>query len=244
MSNILTKDLQITTSFCDYDFRLGIYHTFNLLMDIATVQSEESSFGLTEMAQKGLFWVAVRTKVHFHLRPRLLERVTLSTWPAAPEERAYRCMRYYEMKDQSGSLIIEAKNEWAALSITSGRPPPISLAYPPDFKAIERTSCPGDFSHIEPDFAPEEERGEYIVRATDIDGSKHMNNTAYIRVLMDAFSVKEQKELAIKDIEVAYRAQCFEGERLKIMVRKIDNGHEAALFKEDGQTALLARITG
>lgn len=41
------------------------------------------------------------------------------------------------------------------------------------------------------DFTPDDFARNYTVRPTDIDFGRHMNNVAYIRVLLDCFSAKQ-----------------------------------------------------
>ena len=70
-----------------------------------------------------------------------------------------------------------------------------------------------------------------------------MNNVAYIRAVLSAFSCSELESMNITSLEVAYRAQCYEGEVLSIRKRIVDNGMEIGVVKEDGKTATTLSIT-
>ena len=56
----------------------------------------------------------------------------------------------------------------------------------------------------------------YTVRPTDIDFGQHMNNVAYIRVLLDCFSAAQIASGKIASIEAHYAAPCLEGETLSV----------------------------
>ena len=70
-----------------------------------------------------------------------------------------------------------------------------------------------------------------------------MNNAAYVRAIAGAFSSKDWSDLRIREMEVAFRSPCFEGETLEIHRRHADGGTEIRLSRE-GKTIALARIVG
>jgi len=48
----------------------------------------------------------------------------------------------------------------------------------------------------------------YAVRSTDIDLGHHMNNVAYVRLLLDCFSAKELASGNIQSVELHYSTPC------------------------------------
>ena len=71
-----------------------------------------------------------------------------------------------------------------------------------------------------------------------------MNNAAYIKILFGAFSCAQLDEMNIKDVEVAFRTPCFEGDTLTICRRNVENGIEVGIFRpESVKPAFVARIS-
>ena len=69
-----------------------------------------------------------------------------------------------------------------------------------------------------------------------------MNNVAYIRAVLGVFSTKEIEAMNINEIEVAYRTQCYEGEKLTFLAKNEENCREIGIIKQDGTTACVVRI--
>ena len=84
----------------------------------------------------------------------------------------------------------------------------------------------------------------YAVRSTDIDLGHHMNNVAYVRLLLDCFSAKELASGNIQSVELHYSTPCFEGEALTVYKKSLDDGTcRIGIVKPDGKTASQACVT-
>ena len=84
----------------------------------------------------------------------------------------------------------------------------------------------------------------HLVRATDIDMGRHMNNVVYIRLLLDCFSAKELASGNIQSVELHYSTPCFEGEALTVYKKSLDDGTcRIGIVKPDGKTASQACVT-
>lgn len=239
MENKLDKEIVITPSLCDGTGRLGYANAFALFMDIASEHAENIGFGNSAMMQKGLFWLTVRTRICFYKRPRIMSATTVSTWPGRAEK--VRCMRYYTLT-QNDELLLEGKTEWAVMDMKTGRLHGIEELYPKELVVREETACNKSFMRIDENFSGADELEKYRVRSTDIDLGGHMNNAAYIRALMGAFSSAEQKALGINEMDVCFRAPCFENDVLSIMRRRTDSGLELGMVKPDGKAAALISV--
>ena len=164
----------------------------------------------------------------------MLTDATACTWPEAPGR--IRTNRYYTLSDQSG-ILAEGKTEWAIIDIKTGRPVKLSEVYPENMVHLEEKVCDLPFARIKDDFENCDSLGTYTVRSTDIDIGQHMNNVAYIRALFGAFSCKELESLNFTDIDISFKNQCYEGETLSLLKRKIENGLEIGFIKQDGTIA-------
>ncbi|MBQ1351092.1 MAG: hypothetical protein IIY71_00015 [Oscillospiraceae bacterium] len=240
MDRKFQTSMQITPSMCDASACLGIPNTFGLFMDIATIHAESIGLGAKAMMRQGLFWLTVRTRIRFHRRPLMMEPVTAATWPGKPDQM--RCMRYYTLAAADQTLLAEGKTEWAVVEMKTGKLHNVAGLYPSELELTEEAVCGEPFTRFNKDFSACPEIHAFTVRSTDIDLGGHMNNTAYIRRLADAFSTKEWERLALREMEVNFRAPCYEGERLSLRKRETAEGLELGLIRPEGAVVLMAKL--
>ena len=70
-----------------------------------------------------------------------------------------------------------------------------------------------------------------------------MNNAAYVRALFSLFSCKELEKSSVREIDITYKNQSFEGEPLTIKVREAEDGaFEYGMIKPDSTVAAVVRI--
>ena len=237
MENRYEQPYIILPSVCDSAAQLSVPDTFALFMDLAAIHAEILHFDTPTLMKQGLFWLTVRTRVRFHRRPRMAERVTLATWPEQPGK--LRTDRDYVV-EQNGERLIEGKTEWTILEMESGRLHPMEGIFPPDFTFYPDAVWPEPFTRMKDE--PMEEFARYTVRSTDIDLGGHMNNAAYVRALAGAFSCDEWQKLNIRELEIAFRAPCYEGDTLVWQKRADGDTLSLRAALPDGKTIVLARV--
>ena len=238
MQGYFEREMMILPSMCDATARLGVPNAFALFMDIATEHAEALGIGMNGLMKQGLFWLTVRTRIRFIDRPALTETVTVRTWPETPERS--RCNRDYAIL-RDGKIIVEGKTEWMITNMKTGRLHPVDGVFPEGLALLQDRVLPEPFMRMADDFDGAQALGRYTVRSTDIDLGGHMNNAAYVRTIAGLFASKDWQGLGIREMEVSFRAPCFEGETLEAQRRDTDGGVELRLSRE-GRTVLLARI--
>ena len=169
-----------------------------------------------------------------------MEDVTVATWPETPGR--IRCNRYYTMT-KDGAPMVEAKTEWAIIDLKSGRPQKLSVLYPDGLEHLTDIVCAEPFVRFDDDFSDTEILDTYKVRSTDIDFGRHMNNVAYLRALFGTFTCEELDGMAIRDVEIAFKAQSYEGDILTIRRREGEEGTDYAMIRENGDIAAVIRIS-
>lgn len=238
MQSYYEREMTILPSMCDATARLGVPNAFALFMDIATEHAEALGIGMNGLMKQGLFWLTVRTRIRFIERPRMTETVTARTWPETPERS--RCNRDYALL-RGGKRIVEGKTEWMIMNLKTNRLHPVDGVFPEGLELLEDRVIPEPFTHISEDFSGAKSLGTYTVRSTDIDLGGHTNNAAYVRAIAGAFSSKEWQALNPREMEVAFRSPCFEGETLEIQRRDSDEGVDVRLSRDE-RTIVVARI--
>lgn len=238
MSTKFERNAEIALSLCDNTGKLSVYNIFTLFMDIATEHANELKLSSDDLGED-LFWITVRTKVQIIYRPKLSDEVTLTTWPEKPSR--VRANRHYIISDNDTPLI-KGKSEWTVVDTKSGKLCRVADLYPEDFEFCDELSIEEKYCRINDDFEDAKTLCDYTIRSTDIDLVQHMNNSAYIRAFMGAFSTKELEAQPIKEIEIAYKAQSYEGETLTIKYRETEGAIEYAMIKADSTVACTIRV--
>lgn len=239
MKNKMQRDIFVPLSHCDNESKLSVPFMFNLFMDIATDHANELHLSSKDLGED-MFWLATRTKIIVNRRPQMSEKVTLATWPQKAVR--VRANRHYTISDSEGVAVL-GKTEWAVINTATGKLQRLNDIYGEDFEFCEDVSCEESYARISDNFDEAEVFAQYKICSNDIDIGQHMNNAAYIRALFSLFSTKELNDSNVKEIDITYKNQSYEGEILTIKVRKTDDGaFEYGMIKPDNTVAAVVRI--
>lgn len=241
MENSLKKQMTVLSSLCDAEGRLGIANIFDLCMDLAAEHASKLRMSYYDMLAQRCYWVAVRTRICIYRRPKLMESVQAETWPAKPG--VAKCDRFYRIC-AGDEVLAEGRTEWTAQDLDTGMVRrSSSYGYPSELTHRENRVCEAPFTRFR-DLVKTEDVTTipYTVRAMDIDLGRHMNNVAYIRMLLNTFTTGELADMDISEMEISYRVGCYEGEALQIERVRREEGWFFAVKKGTGETAAHARI--
>lgn len=239
---VLTREGLVTASLCDASGRLGLAPLFSILQDLASEHAALLGVGAEALLACGQYWVVTHTRLAVRSRPKQNAPLTMTTWPnrCAPEDvRTYRSYRI----ESAGTLLAEGRAEWIVLNAETNRPVrtrdsgfPFGLAF------CETVAVPEPFLRERDGFAETDAVLTRPVVSSEIDSAHHMNNVAYVRAMLDAFSARERSELPVSAIEVRYGDPCREGDRITIAKRAVETGFRLAVLKENGRIASSAAL--
>lgn len=240
MKAIFSKEIPVGVSMCDAAGRLSHASTFALFQDIAGEHAEQLGVGYADMTARSSFWMTVRTKVHFYKRPGIMDRINISTWPMAPGST--RCDRCYRLSC-GDEILAEGRTEWCVYDLEKGKVKPVSEAgFIDGLEYLEEAALPQPYARFRHNFTDDDLACSHIVPASDIDMGRHMNNVAYLRALLNSFSVQELEAMNIAEMEIMFYLPCFEGDRLDILRRETGFGYEFGVRRPDGRYAALAQL--
>ena len=239
MEAYFSRQQIIDPGMCDATGRLGCADTFRMFQDVASEHAERMGLGGIAMQRQHAFWMTVRTRVHFHHRLAMMQAVELSTWPLTPGK--LRCDRCYRVS-RDGRVLAEGRTEWCVYDTELGAVRSMDGLFDEELCFSKEVALPAPYARFRHDFADADRICSYVVRPSDIDIGRHMNNVAYLRMLMDSFSVSEQERMRITEMEILFCMPCFEGEELDVMRRSTDYGYEFGVRRPDGRYAALALL--
>ncbi len=239
MENTFQYRCTVLPSMTDHNARLSLKAMMNLFMDAATMHASLLKVGATDILPRGLFWLTTKTMVVVERYPKLMEQLTVTTWPLRPEGQ--RCYRDYTLCC-GDEIVARAKTLWVAWNIAANAIQPVDGLFPSELVFRDDDCCPGDFRIIDHQFAPDQLIGRHTVTSGDIDLGRHVNNVAYVSNLLNCFSTFQLDEMKIRNFEINYLTPCTEGETLSFYKREKDGGLELTALKENGRNAILVRI--
>ena len=234
----LTSTKKVLMSDCDHNGKLFYTSFFSSFMDTATLHGDVMGVSAVDLAKLNLFWVITKSKIKFYNRPEMMSDYKVTTWPTPPE--ILRSLRYASFENEKG-VFAEGKTEWIMLKKDTFRPSKTTGVYPKEVTFTNKTILNEPWERFNDDFSVFDKKISYTVKSTDIDLSNHMNNVNYIRALFSCFSTKEIDSLDIKEIEIHYIKQCFEGDELKIRLKNTENGFIAG-FINKGDIAVKVKV--
>ena len=116
--------------------------------------------------------------------------------------------------------------------------------FPEDYPFRAESAIPETLQRFHEKFTEDDLFSRYTVRPTDIDLGRHMNNIAYVRLLLDCFTAQELASGKIRSVELHFSTSCFEGEELTVYRKLHDDGTcRIGIVKADGKTASQACVT-
>lgn len=237
---IFEKSITVTPDYCDAAAQLSPLAAFTIFQGIAAQHAELIGVGGAAMAKRGEFWLTVHTRVDFLHRAGLMDELTAATWAGAVRRRPCAA---------TAATACTAAARCSPSGARSGPSRPgkeadafAQTGFPADFPFSDRTGITDHPTRFADDLTQAELVRGYTVRPTDIDFGRHMNNVAYVRVLLDCFSAAELASGRIASMEVHYAAPCLEGEELGVYCRREESGCRLAIKKADGKAAVLAAV--
>ena len=227
---IYTKKGIVSGSLIDTSTNLSVIGTFQIVEDALTeLMGELRIDGITAKKLYNAMWVYTKNRINF-LKP-LAWGESYSVESFVSLISLAKLNIDTAIKDNDGEIVAYSKVELCALDLETGRIRKTATVGVDESIVKENSQIQIDFTKFE---TLEMDKVEsVIVRSTNVDFCHHCNNVEYLRFLLNTYSVEELENYPIKEIEIGYANQSFEGETLDIY--KLQNQDKDVLIirKED-----------
>ena len=210
----MSRGIKILPSMCDDNSLLSIAAALDVFQDTATLHADHFDIGPAGMERRNYFWVITKTRLHINRMPRMMDDVRADTWIQRADRAS--CERDYSISCGDETLVY-GRSIWAVMSHDTGRLVHMKGLYPDD---IDFSDAPPDdrpFLKISRSFDDAEIIGSHTVRSADIDLGGHMNNVNYVRAMLGCFSSVELRAMDIRELELNFISQTYEGETLRFV---------------------------
>ena len=239
MINELKKNYILNVDGCDSFGQMSPISYFTHIQNISVEHANMLGLHPYILLKNNEFWVLTHILLQINNPIYFTEEFTITTWPQKSNEslRNYRQYRF----EKNGEPFALAKSQWAIIKnkqVISIEESSLdkNLIYP------QKDEFDQSLSIFEDDFNENDLLATYKVVSGDIDINHHMNNVAYLRILLNCFTVEQLHSHKIKSIEIHYGKSCFENETLKIYAKEKPNCLSFAIKKADNHNAVIGEI--
>ena len=234
-----SSEVRAMPSMCDRNSLMSIPAMLDMFQDAAGIHAGSVGIGALALEERGQCWIVSKTRLRINRRPQVQELLESVTW-IQPAERV-SCERDWAlMKD--GEQLAYVRSIWAALRREDFRPGHMADFYPDsDFSIAPPDDVP--FTRMGKNFDDAELLGEYRIRSVDIDRGGHMNNVNYVRAMLGCFTCEQIEEMDIRELDMQFILQCYEGETIRFVKRPSADGiMEVGALNEEGRVCFMAAI--
>ena len=224
MDNITySSDYLVKSSDVDAYHKMKLSSLMKILQDLA--YDGEQTF------ERGYLWVFSKLKIHINKMPYDQEVIKLITYPNELMHFVYP--RTFVIKDNQDNVLVKATSFWCLINTNTRKialPSETGIGVTSSYKAD-----PIDKIAVK-DVSFKESR---IVRYTDIDLNKHLNNTRYLDFICDLYDSNYFAFHSIKKLNIAFHQEVKEGQKVDIYASS-DNTY--FVFKVDDKKVFECNI--
>ena len=240
-NGIYSREFIVQPDHCDMTASMSPLAAFIIFQALSAEHAEALGIGVAAMLRNGKFWVTSHNRIEFSGEARLLDVLRAETWafPAEPEDT--KVYRGYKLKKGSKELAA-GYTQWAITGMDGSSVPFRESGFPEDYIYEDIPRPENGLTWFDDDFLPEDKCAEVTVRSTGMDFGRHLNNIAYIRIMLDQFPAKMITAASVKAVEIHYGHPCKENEQLSVLKKQEGSLFRFAIRKEDGRTAAYGSV--
>lgn len=208
------------------------------LSDSSIHHADEMGYTMEELNERQIYWVLTNLHIKFYRYAEVRQKVTVRTWPVSVDRMYFR--RDFEITSESGDRLAVAVSKWVFINVDSRKlervPADIKTNWtPPEYRPIMDEP---DWKIATRDDMPE--TGKVIVRLSDIDHNKHVNNAHYVDWAVQGTPCVEKDTLS--EITLLYRTEAYNKAGITTKALEIaDNVYLHGQYLDDGRELVRAK---
>lgn len=228
-------------SYMDKNIKLRINECFNLAQNNATEYFKKfEGDNLSIKHKDNAVWVVSKCKIHIYKNPTWLELITGESFTSLV--KPIRVETETKFTNQNNELIFIANQQSCPLDFETRKIRKVSTVTFPEDMEVEPSLFERGYQKLNDTFDESDFVYEQKVLSQDIDFSNHVNNTMYVRYIMNALSNEFIDKINITDVEIHYIAETKEGQVLKIYKKNLKDNIIRFLIKENEREVIRASI--
>ena len=232
---------KIGYSYFDKNMKMRINEYFNFSQNNTTEYFGKFGGDNVSVSKKhNAVWVVTKSKVHIYKNINWLDTLTAKSYISLV--RPIKIEIETAFTNEQNELVCIANSQSCPVNISSRKIRKIdTVGFPTDIE-VDNSLFEYDYQRFRDIFEQSDFVCEQKVYSQDIDYSNHVNNTVYIRYLMNSLSSDFFSGISVTDIEIHYIAEAKEGQVLRIYKKSIDDDKLRFLIKEGNRDIVRAGI--
>lgn len=223
---IWKNELTLPFYLCDYTDSLTLWSLARLFQDAADDHTSHCHMGFHDLMTDGKAWILSRAYYQLFAMPHATQHITLKTWSRRADRLC--AMRDTQLLADDGTVLAAATAMWVIMEMDNRsicHMLPGVIAYPTEpQQATKRDKL--DKIRLTVMSGPHLEQ-TLTAQHSAIDHNLHVNNSDYIRWVVDALKTNEDRNLQdrtkISSLEVNYFIETHLGEKVSIYKQTPDN---------------------
>lgn len=215
MKNCYEKELLVTSAYIDRACVMSVLQVTMLLQDAMTeLFYQYDCDGIHLSKSHNALWAVARSKIRYDGYPFWMDRVRMKAFPVKVSPVAVHLNMLLETLD--GHPLVRCRQELCVIDVrdhslrrVDSTPFPLDLNWPAPV-------LPDPCRRMKMDLGEEHFVYRHVIRPTDTDMNHHMNNIAYVRLIVDSLPSGFWDKYQVKDFDIQYVNEGMEGETLQV----------------------------
>jgi medium-chain acyl-[acyl-carrier-protein] hydrolase len=231
------KTFHVRADEIDYSGRAKTESILNYMQESVSEQAFMQGYAVPDLMKKNRTWVMSRYHVRIHSYPKLWDKITVTTWPSALQER-FALREFTAEGDQEP--VARAASSWLVIDLDTRKP----VSPEPHFSALQlypKRALDTDFPAL-PALKTAKTEKIFPVYKTDLDLNRHVNSVVYIHWALETVPEEVLFKMQAVEIEVQYRAEVFYGDRILSRAARQKDGFFLHQLRRASDDAELTRL--
>lgn len=195
--------------------KLNVYSLFNYLQDIASDHAALLGFGRDDLMKGNRIWVLSRIYAVIAHWPVWGDEIAIATWHKGTDKLF--SFRDYRLTLANGDAVAAATSSWLTIDQTTRkivRPDLTLLQHNTD--AEFPNALPRNAAKLEPLAGQAAVSPVFLVRTSDLDVNRHVNNVKYLEWVADSYALDFVTKHDPRSIEINFLAESLFNDEIKI----------------------------
>ena len=219
MKNWHTEKFVINDTNVDFNETVSVVELMKLFQVATFNHSQKIELDHKTMIDKSnAFWVVTKMKLVLNKEIYSQEKISVTTW--THELGNVRALRDCVFK--SGKLVkVKGNAEWCCLDMETRKLRKFSSIIYPNLEMEKTKNNNLSFTNLREEVTEKDFVYKKTIMSSDIDINNHTNNMVYNRIALDAFNVKELRQMQIKEYEIYFINESYEGDVVEVFKKKV-----------------------
>ncbi|MGI6681433.1 MAG: acyl-[acyl-carrier-protein] thioesterase [Bdellovibrionota bacterium] len=198
-----TKKYEVKSYEVDANNKMKPYALLHDLEDVASTNAKKLGVGYSKTQTLNVGWFLIKYHLKFEKFPDSLDTIYIKTW--AIKSKGIYCRREFNVQDENYKNIGAASSLWVLVDLETKKilNPYKELSFP---ELEEKYALETSFPKIPP-LEKVDIQKDIEIGFDDIDLNRHVNNSNYLKFVLNTLSFDFLLKTSIKEIEINYKKE-------------------------------------